>query len=138
MNMDLVYQMDKTIEKFLDITDITNDEQVEKLKVSNLEHILTNEDIFNDSLKDIDNSKPSKEYPFYLKSNLIKYSLTYYSNFNQKFSGIFFILFGIVSTVFSMFLFSPVGVPMFIWGLSKLLNKQYLTVLSSKLTYGSQ
>ena len=38
-------------------------------------------------------------------------------------------------TVGSFGLFSPIGIPIFIWGLKKTLNKQYVLAYSNKLTY---
>ena len=134
-NMALVDKMDKTIEDFLNITDETNDKQLDQLSTSNLERDLKDEHIVEETLGNIDTSVPSKDYPFSLKSDLISVKVTYFSRFNQKSIGLFLIIFGLVFSIGSFGLFSPIGIPLFIWGLKKTLNKQYVLAYSNKLTY---
>ena len=134
-NMALVDKMDKTIEDFLNITDETNDKQLDQLSTSNLERDLKDEHIVEETLSNIDTSIPSKDYPFSLKSDLISVKVTYFSKFNQKSLGLFLIFFGLVFSIGSFGLFSPIGIPLFIWGLRKTLNKQYVLAYSNKLTY---
>ncbi|MFL2571771.1 MAG: hypothetical protein ACJ0QL_07845 [Parvicellaceae bacterium] len=134
-NMELVDKMDKTIEKFLNITDESNEKQLDELNTSNLERVLKDDSIVEDTLSNVDTSKPSKEYPFSVQSNLISDKVVYFPKYNQKGSGIFLVLFGLVFTIFSAFIFSPIGIPLFIWGLTKLFNKQKVNVFNNKLTY---
>ena len=48
-NMELVDKMDKTIEKFLNITDESNEKQLDELNTSNLERVLKDDSIVEDT-----------------------------------------------------------------------------------------
>lgn len=141
----LLNALDNLIEKFLGIEDETNEGQLIELKKSRLE--VAFEKKLEDTNHDI--SKPSKSFPFKVNSNLIKDEIIYFSNFNHKSFGVFLLFFGVFASSFGIlflivaegfpfwiaFIFSPIGIPFFLWGLRKLFNKQYVNVTQQKLTY---
>ena len=131
LNPLLVNQMDSAIEQFLNITDNTNKKQLDELKFPNLQKGLKRETIVEEKLPNINTSKPSKEYPFSVKSSLISDKVIYFPKYNQKTLGVFMLIFGF----FFSFPCLPVGIPFFIWGLKKLVNKQYVNVYYNKLSY---
>jgi hypothetical protein len=132
---ELVSALDNIIEIFLNIKDETNEKQLNQLSVSNIERVLKDDNIVEDTLGNVDTSKPSKEYPFSLQSNLISDKVIYFANYNRKSVAVGLLIFGFLFTVLSIFLFSPIGIPIFILGLNKLFNKQYLNVYHNKLSY---
>ncbi len=127
----LLNALDNLIEKFLGIEDESNESQLLEIKKSKVQ-VAFEKEIQQTNL---DTSKPSKSYPFKVKSNLIQDEIIYFSKFNHRSIGVFLIIFGAAFTLISLFIFSPIGVPLFIWGLSKLLNKQHVNVTQQKIVY---
>ena len=141
----LLNALDNVIEKFFGIEDESNRGQLLELKKSRVE--VAFEKKIQDTNHDI--SKPSKSFPFKVNSNLIKDEIIYFSNFNHKSLGVFLLFFGFFASSFgilfliaaegfplwSAFIFSPIGIPLFLWGLRKLVNKQYVNVTQQKVTY---
>lgn len=142
---ELLNALDNVIEKFLGIEDETNEGQLLELKKSRVQ-VAFEKEIQETNL---DMGKPSKSFPFKVNSNLIKDEIIYFSNFNHKSFGIFLLFFGFCVSSFgilfliaaegfplwSAFIFSPIGIPFFLWGLRKLVNKQYVNVTQQKLIY---
>ena len=129
-NPALVNALDDVIEKFIGIQDKSNKGQLSSLKKTK------SQVAFEKKIKEPNfTSKPSKSYPFKIKSNLIQDDIIYFSKFNHRSIGVFLVIFGVGFTLISLFIFSPIGVPLFIWGLSKLLNKQHVNVTQQKIVY---
>tara|TARA_Y100000813_G_scaffold117375_1_gene84142 strand:- start:2800 stop:3885 length:1086 start_codon:yes stop_codon:yes gene_type:complete len=127
----LLNALDNLIEKFLGIEDESNKSQLLDIKKSKTQ-VAFEKEIQQTNL---DTSKPSKSFPFEINSNLIKDDIIYFSNFNHKSLGIFLVIFGALFTFGSCFVFSPIGIPLFLWGLRKLINKQYVNVTQQKIVY---
>jgi len=143
-NPALVNALDDVIEKFIGIQDKSNKGQLSSLKKTK------SQVAFEKKLKEPNfTSKPSKSYPFKVKSNLIQDEIIYLSKYNHQSFGVFLVFFGFFWCSFgilfligaegfpmwSAFIFSPIGVPFFLWGLSKLLNKQHVNVTQQKIVY---
>ncbi len=129
----LVNALDSVIEKFLGIEDESNESQLLEIKKS-LTQVAFEKGI-QQTKTNVGTSKPSKSFPFEINSNLIKDDIIYFSNFNHKRSGIFLVISGAFLTFGSCFVFSPIGIPLFLWGLRKLINKQYVNVTQQKIVY---
>jgi len=162
MNPILADQMDRKIEKMLNIKDISNNDQFEKIiktgDQNNLEaeYSKTTHQKFSQgsnppnsqtSSKNLNIDQPSTTFPFTISTNLINLKIVHFYNYSTNTGGIS-LLVGLVFTAIGIFipLFNSqanpllivcaiIGIPVLSFGISNVFNKRFITVSKSKINY---
>ena len=162
MNPILAHQMDSKIEELLNIKDISNNGQFEKITKAehqnNLEaeYSKTTHRKFSHeqnglispiSSKNLNVDNPSKIFPFTISTNLINLKIVHFYNYSGNAGGIS-LLVGLVFTAVGILipLFDSqanplvaicaiIGFPIMIFGLSNIINKRFINVSKSKINY---
>jgi len=162
MNPILADQMDRKIEKMLNIQDISNNDQFEKIiktgDQNNLEaeYSKTTHQKFSQgsnppnsqtSSKNLNIDQPSTTFPFTISTNLINLKIVHFYNYSTNTGGIS-LLVGLVFTAIGIFipLFNSqanpllivcaiIGIPVLSFGISNVFNKRFITVSKSKINY---
>ena len=162
MNPILADQMDRKIEKMLNIQDISNNDQFEKIiktgDQNNLEaeYSKTTHQKFSQgsnppnsqtSSKNLNIDQPSTTFPFTISTNLINLKIVHFYNYSTNTGGIS-LLVGLVFTAIGVFipLFNSqanpllivcaiIGIPVLSFGISNVFNKRFITVSKSKINY---
>ena len=162
MNPILADQMDRKIEKMLNIQDISNNDQFEKIiktgDQNNLEaeYSKTTHQKFSQgsnppnsqtSSKNLNIDQPSTSFPFTVSTNLINLKIVHFYNYSANTGGIS-LLVGLVFTAIGIFipLFNSqanpllivcaiIGIPVLSFGISNVFNKRFVTVSKSKINY---
>tara|TARA_B100001564_G_scaffold336383_1_gene326536 strand:+ start:699 stop:1841 length:1143 start_codon:yes stop_codon:yes gene_type:complete len=158
----LADQMDRKIEKMLNIKDISNNGQFEKITKTgdqnNLEaeYSKTTHQKFSQesthpnsqtSSKNLNIDQPSTTFPFTISTNLINLKIVHFYNYSTNTGGIS-LLVGLVFTAIGIFipLFNSqanpllivcaiIGIPVLSFGISNVFNKRFITVSKSKINY---
>jgi hypothetical protein len=162
MNPILADQMDRKIEKMLDIKDISNNNQFEKItKTEGQNHL---EDEYSKTIhqkfskesnspnsptpiKNLHIDQPSSSFPFTVSTNLINLKIVHFYNYSSNTGGIT-LLVGLVFTAIGIFipLFNSqanpllvvcaiIGIPVLSFGISNVFNKRFITASKSKINY---
>lgn len=162
MNPILADQMDRKIEKMLNIKDISNNDQFEKIiktgDQNNLEaeYSKTTHQKFSQgsnppnsqtSSKNLNIDQPSTTFPFTISTNLINLKIVHFYNYSTNTGGIS-LLVGLVFSAIGIFipLFNSqanpllivcaiIGIPVLSFGISNVFNKRFITVSKSKINY---
>ena len=162
MNPILADQMDRKIEKMLNIKDISNNDQFEKIiktgDQNNLEaeYSKTTHQKFSQGSnppnsqtpsKNLNIDQPSTTFPFTISTNLINLKIVHFYNYSTNTGGIS-LLVGLVFTAIGIFipLFNSqanpllivcaiIGIPVLSFGISNVFNKRFITVSKSKINY---
>ena len=162
MNPILADQMDRKIEKMLNIQDISNNDQFEKIiktgDQNNLEaeYSKTTHQKFSQgsnppnsqtSSKNLNIDQPSTTFPFTISTNLINLKIVHFYNYSTNTGGIS-LLVGLVFSAIGIFipLFNSqanpllivcaiIGIPVLSFGISNVFNKRLITVSKSKINY---
>lgn len=155
----LAGQMDRKIEKLLNIKDISNSGQFEKISKTHYQNKLEAEYSQTIQNKKQDNStrtevsknlnidKPSKSFPFTVSTKQINLKIVQYFNYSGKSGGIKMLV-GLVFTFIGIYLplyenqdnpfiivCSIIGFPIFVSGISGIFNKRFINVSKNKINY---
>jgi len=158
----LADQMDRKIEKLLNIKDISNNGQFEKITKTGYQNNLeakysktTHQKFSHESTppnsqtssKNLNIVQPSTSFPFTVSTNLINLKIVHFYNYSTNTGGIS-LLVGLVFTAIGIFipLFNSqanpllivcaiIGVPVLSFGISNVFNKRFITVSKSKINY---
>lgn len=162
MNPILADQMDRKIEKMLNIKDISNNDQFEKITKTGNQHHLeaeysktihqkfskeSNSPNSPKSIKNLNIDQPSSSFPFTVSTNLINLKIVHFYNYSSNTGGIT-LLVGLVFTAIGIFipLFNSqanpllvvcaiIGIPVLSFGISNVFNKRFITASKSKINY---
>jgi hypothetical protein len=162
MNPILADQMDRKIEKMLNIKDISNNGQFEKIiKTGNQYHLEaeysktihqkfsqeSNSPNSPTPIKNFNINQPSSSFPFTVSTNLINLKIVHFYKYSSNKGGIT-LLVGLVFTSIGIFipLFDSqanplliacaiVGIPVLSFGISNVFNKRFITASKSKINY---
>ena len=162
MNPILADQMDRKIEKLLNIKDISNNGQFEKITKTGYQNNLeaeynkttrqkfsheSNSPNSQKSSKNLNIDQPSTSFPFTVSTNLINLKIVHFYNYSENTGGIS-LLVGLVFTAIGIFipLFNTqanpllivcaiIGIPVLSFGISNVFNKRFITVSKSKINY---
>ena len=162
MNPILADQMDRKIEKMLNIKDISNNDQFEKIiktgDQNNLEaeYSKTTHQKFSQgsnppnsqtSSKNLNIDQPSTTFPFTISTNLINLKIVHFYNYSTNTGGIsllvglVFSAIGILIPLFNsqanplLIVCAIIGIPVLSFGISNVFNKRFITVSKSKINY---
>jgi hypothetical protein len=150
----LADQMDRKIEKLLNIQDNSNNGQFEKITKTGHQNNLaaeysksTHPKFSQTSSKNLNIDQPSTSFPFTVTTNLINLKIVHFYNYSANTGGIS-LLVGLVFTAIGIFipLFNSqanpllivcaiIGVPVLSFGISNVFNKRFITVSKSKINY---
>ena len=158
----LADQMDRKIEKLLNIKDISNNGQFEKITKTGYQNNLeakysktTHQKFSHESTppnsqtssKNLNIVQPSTSFPFTVSTNLINLKIVHFYNYSTNTGGIS-LLVGLVFTAIGIFmpLFDSqanpllivcaiIGIPVLSFGISNVFNKRFITVSKSKIIY---
>ena len=158
----LADQMDSKIEKLLNIKDVSNNAQFEKITKTRHQNNLeaeysktthqkfsqeSNSPISQTSSKNLNIDQPSNSFPFTVSTNLINLKIVHFYNYSGNSGGIS-LLVGLVFTAIGIFIplfnsqASPllivcalIGIPVLSFGISNVFNKRFITVSKSKINY---
>ena len=158
----LADQMDRKIEKLLNIKDISNNGQFEKITKTGHQNNLeaeysktahqkfsqeSNSANSQTSSKNLNIDQPSTSFPFTVTTNLINLKIIHFYNYSGNAGGIL-LLVGLVFTAIGIFipLFNSqanpllivcaiIGIPVLSFGISNVFNKRFITVSKSKINY---
>jgi len=158
----LADQMDSKIEKLLNIKDVSNNAQFEKITKTGHQNNLeaeysktthqkfsqeSNSPSSQTSSKNLNIDQPSNSFPFTVSTNLINLKIVHFYNYSGNSGGIS-LLVGLVFTAIGIFIplfnsqASPllivcalIGIPVLSFGISNVFNKRFITVSKSKINY---
>ena len=158
----LADQMDRKIEELLNIKDISNNGQFEKITKTGYQNNLeaeynktilkkfSKESNFPNSQKASKNlniDQPTTIFPFTVSTNLINLKIVHFYNYSGNTGGIS-LLVGLVFTAIGIFIpllnsqanpllvvCAIIGIPVLAFGFSNVFNKRFITVSKSKINY---